>query len=139
MRHRVESKTFGREMDARRMLFRNLVKSMIEHGQINTTLAPQLNHLSPTHPREALALAERLIERTGLPVAARDVAGEETGSVGRDGERCEHADDGGCFWCHRTGCGGRRDGLPAPLMQLPVDHRVRQKIKQHDGQIRNQL
>ncbi len=39
MRHRVESKTFGREMDARRMLFRNLVRSMIEHGQINTTLA----------------------------------------------------------------------------------------------------
>lgn len=39
MRHRVDSKKFGREMDARRIMIRNLVKSMIEHGQINTTLA----------------------------------------------------------------------------------------------------
>ncbi|MDD4148211.1 MAG: 50S ribosomal protein L17, partial [Candidatus Cloacimonetes bacterium] len=30
---------FGRETDARRLMMRNLVKSMVEHGQINTTLA----------------------------------------------------------------------------------------------------
>lgn len=39
MRHRVEGRKFGREMDARRLMLRNLSKSMIEHGQINTTLA----------------------------------------------------------------------------------------------------
>ncbi len=38
MRHRVEGRKFGREMDARRLMIRNLVKSMIEHGQITTTL-----------------------------------------------------------------------------------------------------
>ena len=39
MRHRVEGRKFGRETDARRLMMRNLVKSMVEHGQINTTLA----------------------------------------------------------------------------------------------------
>ena len=39
MRHRVEGRKFGREMDARRLMICNLVKSMVEHGQINTTLA----------------------------------------------------------------------------------------------------
>ncbi|GAB1467919.1 50S ribosomal protein L17 [Candidatus Cloacimonadota bacterium] len=39
MRHRVEGRKFGREMDARRLMMRNLVKSMVEHGQLNTTLA----------------------------------------------------------------------------------------------------
>ncbi|MDP2173983.1 MAG: 50S ribosomal protein L17 [Candidatus Cloacimonadaceae bacterium] len=39
MRHRVEGRKFGREMDARRLMIRNLVKSMVEHGQITTTLA----------------------------------------------------------------------------------------------------
>ncbi|MBP7205547.1 MAG: 50S ribosomal protein L17 [Candidatus Cloacimonetes bacterium] len=39
MRHRVEGRKFGREMDARRLMICNLVKSMIEHGQITTTLA----------------------------------------------------------------------------------------------------
>ena len=38
MRHRVEGTKFGREMDARRLMMRNLVKSMIEHGQLKTTL-----------------------------------------------------------------------------------------------------
>lgn len=38
MRHRVVGKKFGREMDARRLMICNLVKSMIEHGQITTTL-----------------------------------------------------------------------------------------------------
>lgn len=39
MRHRLEGRKFGREMDARRLMMRNLVKSMVEHGQLNTTLA----------------------------------------------------------------------------------------------------
>ncbi|MDD2423455.1 MAG: 50S ribosomal protein L17 [Candidatus Cloacimonetes bacterium] len=39
MRHRLEGRKFGRETDARRLMMRNLVKSMVEHGQINTTLA----------------------------------------------------------------------------------------------------
>lgn len=39
MRHRVEGRKFGRETDARRLMICNLVKSMVEHGQINTTLA----------------------------------------------------------------------------------------------------
>jgi len=39
MRHRVEGRKFGRETDARRLMMRNLVKSMVEHGQITTTLA----------------------------------------------------------------------------------------------------
>lgn len=39
MRHRVEGRKFGREIDARRLMICNLVKSMIEHGQITTTLA----------------------------------------------------------------------------------------------------
>jgi len=38
MRHRVEGKKFGREMDTRRLMMNNLVKSMIEHGQLKTTL-----------------------------------------------------------------------------------------------------
>ncbi|HCM15731.1 MAG TPA: 50S ribosomal protein L17, partial [Candidatus Cloacimonas sp.] len=33
MRHRVEGRKFGRETDARRLMMRNLVKSMVEHGQ----------------------------------------------------------------------------------------------------------
>jgi large subunit ribosomal protein L17 len=39
MRHRLEGRKFGRETDARRLMMRNLVKSMVEHGQIQTTLA----------------------------------------------------------------------------------------------------
>lgn len=39
MRHRVEGRKFGRETDARRLMMKNLVKSMVEHGQIHTTLA----------------------------------------------------------------------------------------------------
>ena len=38
MRHRLEGRKFGREADARRLMMRNLVKSMVEHGEINTTL-----------------------------------------------------------------------------------------------------
>nr|MDK2850306.1 large subunit ribosomal protein [Candidatus Cloacimonadota bacterium] len=39
MRHRLQGRKFGRETDARRLMMRNLVKSMVEHGQIHTTLA----------------------------------------------------------------------------------------------------
>lgn len=39
MRHRVEGRKFGRERDARRLMIRNLVRSIVEHGQIKTTLA----------------------------------------------------------------------------------------------------
>lgn len=39
MRHRVEGRKFGRETDSRRLMMRNLVKSIVEHGQITTTLA----------------------------------------------------------------------------------------------------
>lgn len=39
MRHRVEGRNFGRETDQLRLMMRNLVKSMIEHGRITTTLA----------------------------------------------------------------------------------------------------
>lgn len=39
MRHRVEGRKFGRETDARRLMMKNLVKSMVEYGQITTTLA----------------------------------------------------------------------------------------------------
>lgn len=39
MRHRHEGRKFGREKDACRLMICNLVRSMIEHGQITTTLA----------------------------------------------------------------------------------------------------
>lgn len=39
MRHRDSGRKFGRETDARRLMICNLVKSMIDHGQITTTLA----------------------------------------------------------------------------------------------------
>ncbi|CAO80974.1 50S ribosomal protein L17 [Candidatus Cloacimonas acidaminovorans] len=38
MRHRVEGRKFGREKDTRNLMMKNLVKSMIEHGQLKTTL-----------------------------------------------------------------------------------------------------
>jgi len=39
MRHRLEGRKLGRETDQRSLLLRNLVKSLIEHGRITTTLA----------------------------------------------------------------------------------------------------
>ncbi|MBM4404128.1 MAG: 50S ribosomal protein L17 [Candidatus Cloacimonetes bacterium] len=39
MRHRIEGRNFGREADPRRLMMRNLVKSIIDHGRITTTLA----------------------------------------------------------------------------------------------------
>ena len=39
MRHRVEGRKFGRETDQRRLMMRNLIKSLVDHGRITTTLA----------------------------------------------------------------------------------------------------
>ncbi|MCB5245770.1 MAG: 50S ribosomal protein L17 [Candidatus Cloacimonadaceae bacterium] len=39
MRHRVKGRKFSRETAQRRLMMNNLVKSMIEYGQITTTLA----------------------------------------------------------------------------------------------------
>ncbi len=39
MRHRLEGRKIGREADHRSLMMRNLVKSLIEHGRITTTLA----------------------------------------------------------------------------------------------------
>lgn len=52
MRHRVTGRKFGRPRDQRRLLLRNLVKALIEHGRLNTTLAKA---------KEIQSLAERLI------------------------------------------------------------------------------
>jgi len=52
MRHKVRGKKFGRERDHRRLLMRNLVSSLVEHGRINTT---------QTKAKELRGLAERLI------------------------------------------------------------------------------
>jgi large subunit ribosomal protein L17 len=52
MRHKVRGKKFGRERDHRRLLMRNLVSSLVEHGRINTT---------QTKAKELRSLAERLI------------------------------------------------------------------------------
>jgi large subunit ribosomal protein L17 len=52
MRHKVRGRKFGRERDHRRLLMRNLVTSLVEHGRINTT---------QTKAKELRGLAERLI------------------------------------------------------------------------------
>jgi large subunit ribosomal protein L17 len=39
MRHRVKAKHFNRDANHRKMLLRNLVRSLIEHGEITTTEA----------------------------------------------------------------------------------------------------
>ena len=52
MRHKVRGRKFGREKDHRRLLMRNLVSSLVEHGRINTT---------QTKAKELRGLAERLI------------------------------------------------------------------------------
>lgn len=52
MRHKVRGRKFGRERDHRRLLMRNLVTSLVEHGRINTTQAKA---------KELRGLAERLI------------------------------------------------------------------------------
>ena len=38
MRHRVHKKTFGRDFNHKKALFRNLVGSLVEHGRVKTTL-----------------------------------------------------------------------------------------------------
>lgn len=52
MRHRVRGRKFGRENDTRRLMLNNLVKSLVEHGRINTTQAKA---------KEVRSLAERII------------------------------------------------------------------------------
>lgn len=39
MRHRLEGRKFGIEADHRRLMMRNLVKSLVIHGRLTTTLA----------------------------------------------------------------------------------------------------
>lgn len=52
MRHRVKGRKLGLESDHRYLMLHNLVKSLIEHGRINTTLA---------RAKEMRSLAERCI------------------------------------------------------------------------------
>jgi len=52
MRHRVEGRKFGRETDQRRLMMRNLVKSLVISGRITTTLAKA---------KEMRRFAERII------------------------------------------------------------------------------
>jgi large subunit ribosomal protein L17 len=52
MRHRVKGRKFGLESAHRKAMLNNLVKSLIEHGRINTTLA---------RAKEMRSLAERCI------------------------------------------------------------------------------
>lgn len=52
MRHRVASKQFNRDTNHRKHLLRNLVRSLIEHGEITTTAAKA---------KETKRLADRLI------------------------------------------------------------------------------
>ena len=52
MRHKVRGKKFGRESDHRKLMLKNLVCSLVEHGRINTTEAKA---------KEIRGLAERVI------------------------------------------------------------------------------
>lgn len=52
MRHRVKGRKLGLESDHRYLMLHNLVKSLIEHGRINTTLA---------RAKEMRSIAERCI------------------------------------------------------------------------------
>lgn len=52
MRHKLSGRKFGRERDHRRLMLRNLVISLVDHGRINTTLAKA---------KEIRSIAERVI------------------------------------------------------------------------------
>ncbi len=52
MRHKVKGRKFGLESAHRKAMLNNLVKSLIEHGRINTTLA---------RAKEMRSLAERCV------------------------------------------------------------------------------
>jgi len=54
MRHRVDGRQFGRDTDARRALFRNMVTSLFEHDKIVTTQAKA---------KEIRRIAEKLITK----------------------------------------------------------------------------
>ena len=52
MRHRIANKHFNRDSNHRKMLMRNLVRALVEHGEIVTTVAKA---------KETRRLADRLI------------------------------------------------------------------------------
>lgn len=52
MRHKMKGRKFGRESDHRKLMLKNLVLSLVEHGRINTTQAKA---------KEIRSLAERVI------------------------------------------------------------------------------
>jgi len=52
MRHKMQGRKFGRESGHRKLMLKNLVLSLIEHGRINTTQAKA---------KEIRSLAERVI------------------------------------------------------------------------------
>lgn len=52
MRHKMQGRKFGRESDHRKLMLKNLVLSLVEHGRINTTQAKA---------KEIRSLAERVI------------------------------------------------------------------------------
>jgi large subunit ribosomal protein L17 len=52
MRHKMRGRKFGRESDHRKLMLKNLVLSLIEHGRINTTQAKA---------KEIRSLTERVI------------------------------------------------------------------------------
>ena len=52
MRHKMHGRKFGRESDHRKLMLKNLVLSLVEHGRINTTQAKA---------KEIRSLAERVI------------------------------------------------------------------------------
>lgn len=52
MRHKVKGRKFGLEADHYKSVMRNLVKSLVEHGRINTTVAKA---------KEVRSLVERVV------------------------------------------------------------------------------
>ncbi|MGA1823871.1 MAG: 50S ribosomal protein L17 [bacterium] len=54
MRHKIDGRQLGRDIDARKALFRNLVTSLFEHDKIVTTHAKA---------KEARRIAEKLITK----------------------------------------------------------------------------
>ncbi len=52
MRHKIDGKKFGREIGHRKAMMRNLVKSLVEHESINTTVCKA---------KQAKRVAEKII------------------------------------------------------------------------------
>lgn len=70
MRHRKSGRRLGRNSSHRRAMLRNMVTSLLQHGQIQTT---------DTRAKEVRRLAEKLITigKKGLPSAFEDGTSEE--------------------------------------------------------------